>query len=286
MKASKIAYNIMPFKKYLFYVIRKIYCPKFYAKLNFNGIFKIKFDDVYFKITHYGYYIENDLFWKGIGNGWEGTSIKLWKKLCEKANFIVDIGANTGIYALIAKASNNSANVYAFEPIERTYIKLAENAKINKFNIKCINKAVSNYDGVGVIYDSKVGNIYSVTVNKNLYPTNILYPVTIQTIKLDTFMIEEQLEKIDLIKIDVETHEIEVLEGFQEQIKKFQPTLLIEILTEEVANGVEKILEKYNYLYFNICENVSIKLVTKIKASNSFNYLICKDSVARELHLI
>lgn len=276
----------MPFKKYLFYVIRKIYCPKFYAKLNFNGIFKIKFDDVYFKITHYGYYIENDLFWKGIGNGWEGTSIKLWKKLCEKANFIVDIGANTGIYALIAKASNNSANVYAFEPIERTYIKLAENAKINKFNIKCINKAVSNYDGVGVIYDSKVGNIYSVTVNKNLYPTNILYPVTIQTIKLDTFMIEEQLEKIDLIKIDVETHEIEVLEGFQEQIKKFQPTLLIEILTEEVANGVEKILEKYNYLYFNICENVSIKLVTKIKASNSFNYLICKDSVARELHLI
>jgi FkbM family methyltransferase len=182
---------------------------------------------------------------------------------------------------------NPNAKVYAFEPVNRVYKKLEENIKLNKFNIQAIEKAVSNFNGTATIFDTPTEHIYSVTVNKNLNTENAnVIETTIQTITLNSFVKEMNLEKIDLIKIDVETHEAEVLDGFNEYLEKFQPTLLIEILNDEVGLRVSECVKNINYLFFNIDERGGIRRVDSITKSDYYNYLLCSKEIALKLGLV
>lgn len=240
-----------------------------------------------FKIKHYGYQIENEIFWAGLTEGWEKESIKLWVQLCKTSDVIIDIGANTGVYSLIAKTINPKAKVYAFEPVTRVFEKLKENIALNDYDIVPIEKAVSNTEGTAVIYDTAAEHVYSVTVNKNLSSPEIKVTETIiETITLNSFIRQNNIEQIDLIKIDVETHEPEVLEGFSDYLFHFKPTILIEVLNDEVGEKVDKLVRGLGYLYFNIDENKTIRQVATITKSDYYNYLICNPEVAAKIGLM
>lgn len=287
--ALKSIYKLLPFKQELFTVIKSVYqlSEPAYRHLHFKGVFRVKVNDVTsFKIRHYGFKIENTIFWKGLDNCWERESMKVWIKLCEKADVVIDIGANTGVYALIAKAVNIKSKVYAFEPVKRVFDKLEANIKLNGYDIIAIEKATSNTDGSAVIYDTDNEHTYSVAVNKNIAEKGAkVNEVKIETITLDSFVEEYELSKIDLIKIDVETHEPEVIEGFRKYIGQFKPTLLIEILDDQVGKRVEDLIKDLGYLYFNIDEKRSIRKVDRITKSDYYNYLLCTSKIAGELGL-
>ena len=110
----KFFYSLIPFKKNLFLFIKVIHIPKqkIYQHLVFKGIFKAKVGGSEFNIYHTGTLIENQLFWRGI-EGFEPNSLKIWLELCKISNVILDIGANTGVYSLIAKSQNPASKVYA-----------------------------------------------------------------------------------------------------------------------------------------------------------------------------
>jgi FkbM family methyltransferase len=283
----KKLYKAVPFKKQLFSFIKIFGKPpqRIYRHLYFKGNFKIKItDEASIKIRHYGYELENEIFWSGLGRGWEKESMKIWISLCRESRVIFDIGANTGIYALVASAVNREAKVFAFEPVKRVFDKLVANNNLNDFNIHCFEAAVSNYSGEAVIYDQPAEHVYTVTVNKNILPGEV-FPVKIKTITLKDIISMEALSEIDLIKIDVETHEAEVLEGLGECLKKFQPSMLIEILNEEVAINVGRLLSGMDYLYYNIDELSMPRKVSSLSKSDFYNFLVCKKQVAEKLGL-
>lgn len=287
----KTIYNNIPFKKQLFMLIRHLYrpAPSVYQHLHFKGIFNVKLErNKSFKINHFGDIIENELFWSGIEEGWEKVSLDLWIRLCKDANCIVDIGANTGLYALIGKAMNKKSKVYAFEPVVRVFEKLEFNNKINQYDIYCSPYAISNRNGNAIIYDiPNTDHIYSVTVNKNMFtPETPTIKTEIQTKTLDTFIKEQNIEQIDLIKIDVETHEPEVLEGYLNNLQKHRPSILIEVLNNEVGKKIEELVKKMDYLYFNIDENSGIRKVDSILKSDYYNYLLCTKEVANKLGIL
>ena len=286
----KHLYVKLPFKKQLFTILRLFWSPphKIYQHLYFNGIFSVPVSKNHsFKIEHFGQQIENELFWKGLDGGWESTSIMLWSKLCSSANVIIDIGANSGLYSLVAKAVSPQSAVYAFEPISRVYKRLVRNNAINRYNIITEESALSNYDGEGIVYDTADSHILSVTVNKNLHADHIpSHPVTISVKRLDTYFKEKDINKLDLLKIDVETHESEVLEGMKLLLDRFKPTLLIEVLNDDVGSRIQAIVAPYGYLYFDIDEGKRITQVQNIKQSSYFNYLLCSEDVAKGLGLI
>jgi FkbM family methyltransferase len=286
----KKVYRKIPFKKELYSGIRHFWLPpqKIYQHLHFEGEFDVGIKNGgSFKMIHYGYQIENEIFWAGLYGGWEKQSIQLWVQLCKKATIIVDVGANTGIYSLIAACVNPAATIYSFEPVKRVYEKFLRNIEINSFSIQPFNEAVSDFDGTAVIYDQFTEHIYSVTVNKNLAAPNVLVnKVEVKTITLNTFIQNHQISNIDLIKIDVETHEPEVLRGFSEYIPKYLPTILIEILNEEIAQHITEIISGLNYLYFNIDEKGQVKQTPNLTKSDYYNYLICRPEIARTINLI
>jgi FkbM family methyltransferase len=286
----KAFYDAIPFKPSLFTVLKYFKLPeKVFRHLHFKGIINVPLEkNKSFKMMHYGFQIENEIFWSGITGGWEKDSLKIWIELCKRSSVIFDIGANTGIYALIAKCINKTNTVYAFEPVERVFEKLSFNNKINHYDIKCLPLAASNFTGSAQIYDTDTEHIYSVTVNKDLSHSKIpTHEVTIQTITLDDLIKKENIAKIDLIKLDVETHEAEVLEGYKQHFAKHKPTILIEILNDTVAQRIESILEECNlkYLYYNINEKGSIRKVDKLSRSDYFNFLLCDAETSKQIGL-
>lgn len=287
----KKIYQRIPFKREMFTVVRFFVSPSenVYKHLHFVGDFTVKVDDSHkFRIRHYGYEVENSLFWSGISSGWENVSLSLWTQLAKDAEVIFDIGANTGIYSLIAKSVNKEAKVYAFEPIKRVFDKLQHNAGMNDFDIVCSDHAASNKNGTAIVYDTLTEHIYSVTINKNLNNPDVkVVPTEIKTIRLDTFIEQESLKKVDLIKLDVETFEGEVLEGLGTYLQKYEPTLLVEILNDEVGQKVQNLVNELSYLYFNIDDiKCSIRQTDNLTKSDYFNYLLCNRETANKLKLL
>jgi len=289
-KLVKVLYSLLPFKRELFSFIKFFYLPpqSIYKHLHFKGIIKVKVDKLRsFKINHHGYVVENEIFWSGLENGWEKASIALWIKLCENADTVFDIGANTGIYALIAKAINSNAQVYCFEPIPKVCEYLKENIVLNNYDIHTSQVALSDHSGKAKIFLPQGNEFeYSVTVNKNNSSDSNAKEVEIEICDMASFISTNNILNIDLMKIDVETHEVEVLNGMGEYLKKFKPTMIIEILQDDIAEKLDTLLKPLGYLYFDIDDATGkIKKMGKLAKSSYYNYLVCSPEIALKLGL-
>jgi FkbM family methyltransferase len=286
----KKIYNAVPFKRELFKALKTVWHPQeeVYRHLHFKGVFEVAAGPARsFKMKHHGYLIENEVFWDGLEQGHEKVSYDIWKKLVRDSGVILDIGANTGIYSLIANSLNSSARIYAFEPVKRVFEKLEENRALNNFDFLPVEEGLSNYDGDAVIFDMNTEHTYSVTVNKNMNAADTeTIETTIKVERLDTFIERMGIDRIDLMKIDVETHEPEVLEGMGKYLEEFSPAILIEILTDEVGEAVEKLVRNNGYFYFNINDRGgTLKRVEHIGKSDQWNYLLCSPATAKDLGL-
>ena len=283
-------YRTIPFKPALFTALRAVWSPgeSVYRHLHFHGPFRTWVDGKPLALMHYGYQIENKIFWKGIRAGWEPISLGIWIECCKRSSVIIDVGANTGIYALVARAINPDAYVAAFEPIDRVFSKLQENVGLNRFSIHCDKAALSNVTGSATVYDTDEEHVYSVTVNKNLnLEGTAVHAVKIPTVRFDDYWkAHGSGRRVDLLKIDVETHEVEVLEGMGALLSAHRPAMLIEILNEEVAQGVERLLKPLGYVYFNIDEINPPVRVASLGKSAHYNFFVCQEPLARELGMI
>ncbi|MBK9153857.1 MAG: FkbM family methyltransferase [Chloracidobacterium sp.] len=287
--AVKKIYRAVPLKRELFGLLKTVWKPteKVYKHLYFYGDFVVNTDEGRtYKIRHHGYSLENELFWEGEEDGPERMSLSLWKKLVRHSEVILDIGANTGQYALTAETINPSAAIYCFEPLPETCKKLELNRELNNYKFFIIDKALSDYSGDALVYmDAGTDFDYSVAVNKRLNPTQVV-KVPIKVVRLDEFIETNDIKRVDLMKVDVETHEAEVLEGMGQYLDRFRPTLLIEILNDEVGKAVENIVRNLGYSYYNIDDGVrAIRKVDRITKSDFYNYLFCTPETAESIGL-
>ena len=284
----KLAYMAIPFKKQVFCALKKVWVPplKISRHLYFKGVFTVDVGERHYCVNHYGFDVETSIFWYGLTGAWEKISMSAWIALCGESRVIVDIGANTGVYSLVAKTLNPASQVYSFEPVQRVFEKLVANNRLNHYDTACQQSAVSNYDGEGIIYDLPTTHIYSVTLNKNMHSRHLIaaaQPTTVKATRLDTFMSSVGLKHADLVKIDVESHEAEVLEGMGEYLSSM-PTLLLEVWNNDVGQRIEQIVRKYDYLYFRTDEIQPFYLTEHIEKPESsegyVNYLLCTPRIA------
>jgi len=265
MKISSIIYKLIiflyklfPLKKQLCLLMRKLKISnnKFYKDFKFKGLFRVNIaNEKHFKLFHFGGTIENEIFWKGLDNSYEQETIWLWEELCNHSEVIFDVGANTGVYSLVAKTINPNAKVFAFEPSKNIFNKLQLNNNINRFDINCNQTALSNKSGQQIFYDVFHPNRYSASLSAdkiknttwNRDPINEYY---VNTMKCSDFIKTYNIEKIDLFKIDVELHEPEVIAGMENYLELYKPIVIIEILTEDIAIKLNSIIDTKDYEIF------------------------------------
>jgi len=182
-----------------------------------------------FRIQSYGHAIENRLYWYG-KFGHEPESFLPWLKAASKAQVVLDIGSNTGLYSLGAGAKNPAAKIFAFEPLPRVANLTRKNAQLNpNFNIQVQQNAVCDQGGVVTLHDPGGDQPASASLKSDFLDCD-QETIKVDGIRIDDFVSNQQLERVDLIKLDVEGVEEIALSGMQQTIQKFKPTLFIEVL--------------------------------------------------------
>lgn len=158
----------------------------------------------------------------------------------------LDIGSNIGYYALLeSKKIGQSGNVWAIEPSPENFSTLIENIKLqdNK-NVKAFNFAIGDQNGEIEFIISKKSNWSKIKEeNDPIELGDKIIKVPLKT--LDSFSEENNFEKIDLLRMDVEGYENKIILGGLKFLKKFKPIIMIEIHKMIMGeNETKKILEK------------------------------------------
>lgn len=278
-KGVQLTHDIAPF---VLETLRRFGPPEtLWRHLYFKGEITVNVSqNAHFRTHHYGYQIENDLYWKGFGNGWEATSLRLWCKLALNAKSIFDIGANTGIYALSAKAVNPTARVYAIEPVARVHTRLEANIALNNWDIMAIQAGISGTSGTATLYDTTGEHEYSASLEKNMLTgSEDVVEYKINTYSMSDFLKERNEDRIDLVKIDTEKHEQAVLRGFGDIITAKQPTVIIEILDRALGRAIESYFPADLFRFYAISEGTGAEKVDELGGGER-NYLICPHCIA------
>lgn len=162
-------------------------------------------------------------------------------KFLEKKRTAIDIGANVGLWA--KDLCEIFKEIKLFEPYQLNVECLKENLKIYK-NFEIFECALSNKNGLQELHINEKG-LGSNSLKKM---DGVSTKEKIKVLKLDDF----NFNNVDYIKIDVQFHELEVIEGSILTLKNNNPVLCIEAArrNEEELSYVKKfvkILENLNY---------------------------------------
>lgn len=248
--------------------------------LYFSGTFTARlYGKQLVKLVCQGHQIENEIFWRGFEGCHEGKSMQIFSEILNviKPGVVWDIGANSGTYGILTKALAKDAEVYFFEPIPKAADMIRANIELNQFSANVFQVALGDFDGKGEIYFNKGEDFAtSVTVNKNLLPKNQATDVMeISVRRADNLMKEFLIPTPNLVKLDVETYEYEVLNGFGET-RFLECIFLIEILTHELAEKLKPFFSSENYDFYNINDaKLSVRKTESLEKSDFYNYLIC-----------
>jgi FkbM family methyltransferase len=171
-------------------------------------------------------------------HGYESSSLELWAKLIKPGATVLDVGAYTGLYSMIA--AKRGASVVALEPMPANFRRLRLNAHYNGVKITTLNAAASDYEGTAVLnYNPKVTLTTGASLKSGIHLHHA--QIIVRCITLDSL----NLENVTAIKVDVEWHEPCVLWGAMQTIARDGPSLLVETLDGDMREQILKLLPGY-----------------------------------------
>lgn len=175
---------------------------------------------------------------------WEPATRSKFAELSRENQLIIDIGAYSGVYSLIATKINPHARVLAFEPNPSTFEQLKTNASINfARNIELMNIGIGALPGKSRLFLSSSSSSSSSLIDNSSADSSI----EIDVATLDSILGDTELEGKCLMKIDVEGLESAVLEGAKNFIEKHTPVIITEALDQEAVLEQELILNSLGY---------------------------------------
>lgn len=239
---------------------------KVYPRWRLAGKIKLRLNNIDFCL-----YAECDDFlvdtmFYGVND--EKTELILFSELAKSSRTILDIGANTGLYSIIASRANKSSNIHAFEPYPVNFKRLKKNLILNgAINTTPVEIAVGSENttlSFSVPSDYRICQVSSLNSNfsKKFFSEefNFIYiPVDCQT--LDSVIKERNIANIDLIKIDVESYEMEVFKGGISTLQEHRPLIFCEVLVDdERKKYFDDVLQQLGYSIYLITPLGLIKL--------------------------
>ena len=196
------------------------------------------------------------LFLKGIDYEPE---LKYLKYLIDENSVFIDVGANTGIYSMIAaKIIGNRGTVVSIEPFPEMCVRLIKNAEINNFsNVRVRTFGASDTTEVKTFWlNSNKPNSFSFSIKVGNAKS-----LSFLTVSLDELFEWEKLDRLDYIKIDAEGEEDKVIKGAERIIQKYKPI----IQAEESVRIPQSILSGYQVFHIPSSSNVIYIPVTNSK---------------------
>lgn len=158
-------------------------------------------------------------------------------ELCDPRRVSIDVGANLGGYTWLMHRL--SRRVIAFEPNPDLAARLvALNRATLKWSISAQNVALSNHSGATTLRIPLTEHGRSTIEAANRLHGQEVRRVTVRVRTLDEYPALD----IGFMKIDVEGHELAVLEGAEGHLRRSKPALLIEATNEHRPDAVRSIV--------------------------------------------
>ncbi len=217
---------------------------------------------------------------------YEAPTPGLFVSLCQGGpGVVLDIGANTGIFSLLAAASNPLAEVFAFEPLGHVRQVLDANLGLNPslaLRVHVHACALSNGIGSARFFET-VNDQGFLTTSSSLEISHArsidhgrFLDGEVETTTLDAWA-EQHLDGLSLrlMKIDVEAHEYAVIEGAGTVIGRHRPPIILEVLPGAEVQPIQRMIDAERYLVFSITPTALRQTFRLHYSSDATNHLLC-----------
>ncbi len=167
--------------------------------------------DIYAAMKHFSFPKQYIRRWKldMLEELYEKETTALFKKIIKPGMVIVDIGAHIGYFTRIfSRLTESTGKVYAFEADPENFALLKNNTKQPK-NIAIFQLAISNRAGLIDFFHSELKTGCHSTIPSPLRQTKI----TVTASTLDELAQKENINRVDVIKMDIEGGEVAALSG-------------------------------------------------------------------------
>ncbi len=177
--------------------------------------------------------VQRQIYFGGL---FEPIEAYLFLKMITPGMTVFDIGANCGQYTLLAaRAVGPTGAVHAFEPIRETYKLLEEHVQLNGFKNVTLNRVALWHEATELSLGAEPDEL----VGSGRWSAGLAAEdpgaVKVPAMRFDDYVREHRVERIDLIKMDIEGAEPFMLQGAQESIARFRPIFLMEMNRKALA---------------------------------------------------
>jgi FkbM family methyltransferase len=203
--------------------------------------------------------------------------------LIQDEGLFLDVGANTGLYSLLAAAAARAVRVVAFEPMADIAAKLQRNVQLNEgfsARITVVPQALSRGAGMMQFYETINDKGYlSTSSSFELAHAKLVgaefNTTDVSATTLDAWAAEHGVDRAAMIKIDVEGHEQGVLEGGMEFVRVARPLIVLELLQPSNFAFFQNFAADHRYLNFTLGPDF-IKEEPRVEFSpTSWNHVFC-----------
>ena len=206
------------------------------------------------------------------------------RKYIKKGDTCIDVGANIGEYSLLFAALSQSQNIFSFEPVFHIAARCKENVILNNFekNIHLHTEVICDKNG-SILFSAQAESELS---HISKAATTSSDGKKLPAITLDSFISQQKLSKVDLLKIDVEGAEGLVFVGAKKSLQNgVIKAILVEInpRSNQYTNlqPILKAFPKQGYHFFLLdTESLTEVSATQVlEISDTTNMVIIHQSV-------
>lgn len=187
---------------------------------------------------------------------YEASTNRTLAKYIKDTDIVIEAGANLGSETILISRQLKKGHLYSFEPNPYTFDRLKINKTINELtNVDVFDDALGEKDG---------------TIHFNIYPKEFCNPgmsskymetsntrkISVNQKTLDSFVKEQNIARVDFIKMDIQGAEMDLILGSHETISKYKPTIFTEAF--DLYNDTKKLfgkLKDYGYSIYFIDED-------------------------------
>lgn len=149
------------------------------------------------------------------GASFEPAELALLSRFLRPDSVFFDVGANVGVYSLVASKVSPSAKIFAFEPAQKTFSLLGRNLQLNEArNVTPLHLALGNFSGNATLNLNVPGKDGLNTMGALSHPdTEAAGQETVPITTLDAYILSASIDRVDLMKVDAEGAELAIFEG-------------------------------------------------------------------------
>ena len=174
--------------------------------------------------------------------------LDMLRRIQSSTPVVFDVGANIGQSIVRFKKVLPKSKIYSFEPSERPFAQLSVEAS-RYSDVKAFQLALGSSNGELTLYENSSSDMNSFLEMGCNGSGSVVGQSVVSVLTIDTFCSEQQINYIDILKIDAQGFDFEVIKGAKQMILDGKiRQIYFEIIFSDMYKNVPRFSEIYDFL--------------------------------------